>query len=107
MSVSVDVFTWPAVVLAPGQQLTFIHWIVDTFGHSMIDPEHWHLMSSVPDYAGARPDRPLAAASLEIVSQGATRDRVPEPGPTRIISIGLLRGETPISLTPLHFVRGW
>ena len=84
MSVSVDVFTWPAVVLAPGQQLTFIHWIVDTLGHSIIDPEHWHLMSSVPDYAGARPDRPLAAASLEIVSQGATRDRVPEPGPSNI-----------------------
>ena len=58
--------------------------IVDNNGHSMIDPEHWHLMSSVPDWAGVRPDRPVPAATVEIVSQGATRDRVLEPGPSNI-----------------------
>jgi hypothetical protein len=84
MSVSIDVYTWPAVVLAPGQQMTFIHWIVDQYGNSMIDTEHWHLMSSVPDYIDVRPDRPVPAASVEILTQGATRDRVPEPGPSNI-----------------------
>jgi hypothetical protein len=84
MAVSVDVYTWPAIVLAPGQQLTFIHWIVDQYGNSMIDPEHWHLMSSVPDYVDVRPDRPVPAASVEILSQGGTRDRVLEPGPSNI-----------------------
>src|SRR5215472_13834680 len=105
MSVSVDVFTWPAVVLAPGQQLTFIHWIVDTFGHSMIDPEHWHLMSSVPDYAV----RGLTGPWLQHPSRLCRRVQraIVFPSPARVISIGLLRGETPISLTPLHFVRGW
>lgn len=84
MSVSVDVFTWPAVVLAPGQQMTVIHWIKDKYGDSILNPEHWHLMSSAPDWVDARPDRPVPAASVEIVSQGATRDRVPEPGPSNI-----------------------
>jgi hypothetical protein len=49
MGVTVDVYTWAAVVLAPGQQLTFVHWIVDQYGNSIIDTEHWHSMSSVPD----------------------------------------------------------
>jgi hypothetical protein len=84
MSVTVDVYTWPTIVLAPGQQLSFVHWIVDQYGHSMIDTEHWHLMSSVPDYVDVRPDRPVAAASIEILTQGATRDRVQEPGPSNI-----------------------
>jgi hypothetical protein len=82
MGVTVDVYTWPAVVLAPGQQLTFIHWIVDEYGHSIIDNQHWHLMSSVPDHVDVRPDRPVPAASVDIVTQGATRERVPEPGPS-------------------------
>ena len=84
MSVGVDVYTWPAIVLAPGQQITVIHWIVDQYGNSRIDTEHWHLMSSVPDYVDVRPDRPVPAASVEIVSQGATRARVLEAGPSNI-----------------------
>jgi len=84
MSVAVDVYTWPAIVLAPGQQLTFIHWIVEQYGDSLINTEHWHWMSSVPDYVDVRPDRPVPAASVVILSQGATRDRVLEPGPSNI-----------------------
>jgi hypothetical protein len=81
MGVSVDVFTWPQIVLAPGAQVTFLHWIVDNNGSSLIDPDRWYWMSAVPNFAGARPDRPVPGASLQIVSQGAYRDRQPTAGP--------------------------
>jgi hypothetical protein len=95
MGVTVDVYTWPAVVLAPGQQLTFVNWIVDQNGHSVIDTEHWHSMSSVPDHVGVRPDRPVSAASVEIVTQGATREGVPEPGPSNVNWIATWRNPDP------------
>ena len=81
MGVTVDLYSWPEIVLAPGQDVTFVHWVVDNNGFSVIDPDRWCMMSAVPEFAGARPDRPLAAAAIEIVIQGATRDAVPEPGP--------------------------
>lgn len=84
MGVMVDVYSWPEIVLAPGQEVTFIHWVVDDNGHSLIDPERWYWMSAVPEFAGGRPDRPMPAASVEIVAQRPARDAVPEPGPNNI-----------------------
>jgi hypothetical protein len=43
MGVSVDVFTWPQIVLAPGAQVTFLHRIVDNNGNSLIDPDRWYM----------------------------------------------------------------
>jgi hypothetical protein len=42
MGVTVDVYTWPQVVLAPGAVVTLIHWVVDGNGHSLIDPDRWY-----------------------------------------------------------------
>jgi hypothetical protein len=80
MSVGIDVYSWPAVVLAPGQELTLEHWIVDRNGNSIIDPENWYTMSAVPDYTDVRPDRPLPGASIQIVAQGGTRAPADRPG---------------------------
>ena len=55
MGVTVDVYTWPEVVVAPGAEITLLHWIVDGNGHSMIEPGRWYWMSAVPEYAGVRP----------------------------------------------------
>ena len=79
MGVMVDVYTWPEVVVAPGAQVTLIHWVVDGNGSSLIDPDRWCWMSAVPEFAGARPDRPLAGATIQILAQRPVRDRVPEP----------------------------
>ena len=81
MGVEVDVYVWPEIVLAPGVEVTFLHWVVDANGSSVIDPDRWCWMSAVPEFAGARPDRPLAAASIEAAAQRPVRERVPEPGP--------------------------
>jgi hypothetical protein len=81
MGVTVDVYTWPQVVLAPGAVVTLIHWVVDGNGHSLIDPDRWYWMSAVPQFEGVRPDRPVPAATIEIVSQRPVRDRRIEPGP--------------------------
>ena len=80
MGVSVDVYTWPEVVVDATAQVTLIHWVVDANGSSLIDPDRWCWMSAVPEFAGARPDRPLASATIEIVSQRPVRDRRPTPG---------------------------
>jgi len=79
MGVMVDVYTWPEVVVAPGAQVTLIHWVVDGNGSSMIDPDRWCWMSAVPEFAGARPDRPLAGATIQALAQRAVRDRVSHP----------------------------
>jgi hypothetical protein len=80
MGVAVDVFTWPAVVVAPGAQVSLIHWIVDGNGSSMIDPDRWCWMSAVPEFADVRPDRPVPSATIEIVSQRPVRERKQTPG---------------------------
>ena len=81
MGVTVDVYTWPEVVVAPGAAITLLHWVVDGNGHSMIEPGRWYWMSAVPEYAGVRPDRPVPGATIEIVSQRPVRERRPSPGP--------------------------
>jgi hypothetical protein len=81
MGVMVEVYTWPQVVVAPGAEVTFIHWVVDGNGSSLIDPNRWYWMSAVPEYAGVRPDRPVPGATIEVVSQRAFRERKNTPGP--------------------------
>ena len=81
MGVSVEVHVWPEITLAPGQQVTLIHWVVDEFGHSLIEPDRWYWMSAVPDYGDVRPDRPVAGATVEAVAQRALRERTDRPGP--------------------------
>jgi hypothetical protein len=49
MGVTVDLYTWPQVVVAPGAEVTLLHWVVDGNGHSVIDPDRWYWMSAVPD----------------------------------------------------------
>lgn len=81
MGVTVDVYTWPEVVLAPGVDVTLLHWVVDGNGHSLIEPDRWYWMSAVPEYTDVRPDRPVPAATVEIVTQRPVRERRPSPGP--------------------------
>jgi hypothetical protein len=81
MGVLVDVYTWPEITLAPGAEVTFLHWIVDNDGISLIDPERWYWMSAVPEFADVKPDRPVPGASLQAVIQGAYRDPQPDTGP--------------------------
>lgn len=95
MGVSVDVYTWPQIAVAPGVEVTFVHWVVDGYGHSLIDPDHWCWMSAVPDYVGVRPDRPVPAASVEIVSQRPVRERRPEPGPSNTNWLATWRNPDP------------
>ena len=102
MGVMVDVWSWPEVVLAPGQEVTFVHWVVDGNGSSMIDPDRWYWMSAVPEFAGARPDRPLEAAAVEIVIQGATRGRVSEPGPNNTNWLVTWRNPNPDASVTFH-----
>jgi hypothetical protein len=94
MGVSVDVFTWPQIVLAPGAEVTFLHWIVDNNGESLIDPDRWYWMSAVPEFANVRPDRPVPGASLEIVIQGAYRDPLPTTGPNNTQWLATWRNAT-------------
>jgi hypothetical protein len=67
--------------VAPGAEVTLLHWVVDGNGHSVIDPDRWYWMSAVPEYAGVRPDRPVPGASIEILSQRPVRERTMSPGP--------------------------
>jgi hypothetical protein len=70
----VDVWVWPQLMLAPGVQVTFTHWVTDAAGNSLIDPDHWYWMSSVPDDdPDQRPDGPALATGVEITSQHAYR----------------------------------
>ena len=80
MGVEVDIIEWPQVIVAPGAQVDLIHWVVDNNGASLIDPDHWCWMSAVPEPAGARPDRPVPAATIEIAAQRPVRDRRDSPG---------------------------
>ncbi len=82
MGTSVEVYTFPPMALAPGQTVTAVHWVVDEHGHSLIEPGRWYWRSAVPDYGDVRPDRPVPAATVEIVSQRAVRDAVDRPGPS-------------------------
>ena len=75
MGVTVEVYTWPQVVVAPGAEVTLIHWVIDEHGSSLIDPNRWYWMSAVPEFTGVRPDRPVPGASIEIVSQRPIRER--------------------------------
>ena len=73
MADHVDVWEWPQLTLAQGANVTFDHWVNDAEG-SLIDPQHWYWMSSVPAYdPDQRPDRPASATGVEIVSQYAYR----------------------------------
>jgi hypothetical protein len=81
MGVTVDLYTWPQVVVAPGAEVTLLHWVVDGNGHSVIDPDRWYWMSAVPEYAGVRPDRPVPGASIQVLSQRPVRERTMSPGP--------------------------
>ena len=94
MGFSVDVFTWPEIVLSPNAEVTFLHWIVDSNGISLIDPERWYWMSGVPEFAGVRPDRPVPGASLQVVVQGAFRDPQPDTGPNNTQWLATWRNAT-------------
>jgi hypothetical protein len=80
MSANVEIYSWPAVVLAPGQELVLEHWVVNGSGSSVIDPGNWYMMTGVPDFTDVRPDRPVPGATVQVVSQGGTRARVDYPG---------------------------
>jgi hypothetical protein len=82
MGVSAEVHTWPQLTIAPGQQVTFVHWVVDEHGHSLIEPGRWYWMSAVPDYGDVRPDRPVPAATIEAVAQRPVREWRDHPGPS-------------------------
>jgi hypothetical protein len=77
MGVSVDVYVWPQIVLAPGQEVTFVHWVVDGIGSSLIDSDHWYWMSSVPELTDVRPDRPIPVADHMAESRPAQFSDVP------------------------------
>ena len=81
MGVNVDILTWSAVVVTQGTELELVHWVVGDDGNSLIDPDHWCWMSAVPEFAGARPDRPVPSATIEIVDQRPVRDRLDASGP--------------------------
>ena len=102
MAVSVDFYSWPEIVLAPGQEATFIHWVVNGNGSSLIEPDRWYWMSSVPELTDVRPDRPVPAASLEIVAQGPVRDRASEPGPSRTNWMATWRNTNPEASATFH-----
>ena len=80
MAASVNVYTWPQLALDAGATVTFVHSVVDGNGISIIDPDRWYWMSAVPDWGYNRPDRPVSAATVEIVSQWAHRDRQSSAG---------------------------
>ena len=104
MGVTVDVYTWPEVVLAPGVDVTLLHWVVDGNGHSLIEPDRWYWMSAVPEYTDVRPDRPVPAATVEIVPSVRSENVVPRPGlPT---PTGSRRGVTPAGRAQ-PFVHAW
>lgn len=80
MGVSVNVYTWPQIVLAPRAKVTFIHSLVDDDGVSMIEPHRWYWMSAVPEFVGVEADESVPAASVEIVAQRPFRDRQAKAG---------------------------
>ena len=84
MATGVNVYIRPQLALEPGATVTFVHSIVDGDGISVIDPDRWYWMSAVPDWGVNRPDRPVPAATVQIVSQWAHRDRQPEAGPNNL-----------------------
>ena len=81
MGVPVDVYTWPEIAIAGGEEVTLVHWVVNATGGSLIQPDRWYWMSGVPDYHDIRPDRPVSAAALEALVQGPVRERTQTPGP--------------------------
>lgn len=73
MQVSVELFTFPSVQLAPGAQVRFRHWLVDANGRSLFDPDRWFAMSGAPDLSDVRVDRPAAERAVELVAEGGHR----------------------------------
>jgi hypothetical protein len=84
MGSTADIFSWQEISLAPGQQITLIHWVVDQHGISLIEPDRWYWMSAVPEYGYNRPDRPVPGATVEVISQRPVRAPKRGPGPSNI-----------------------
>jgi len=70
----VDVAVWGQVVLAPGAQVTLIHYWTYDSGTSVFDPDHWYWMSAMPDYDPyQKPDRPVYQSAVEVAAQWGNR----------------------------------
>jgi hypothetical protein len=83
---TVDVWVWGQFAMAPGAELDWTFWIVDSNGNSVIDPEHWYWMSAVPDYdPDQHPDGPADATGVIFVEQGAFRPYQYPAGPNNTV----------------------
>ena len=82
MKVEVELFEWPAVSLAPGAEVRFVHYITDANG-SLIDAAHWYGMSAAPDTSDVRVDRPLSEKAVELTAEGGHRPRAERPEASR------------------------
>jgi hypothetical protein len=81
VGVGVDVWEWPQVVLAPDAEVVLVHSATWSDGTSAFDPDHWYWMNAVADFdPGVRPDRPVAAAAVEVTSQYGSRPKHRTPG---------------------------
>lgn len=85
MSVQVDVAMWPQVVLAPGAEVTLIHYWTFDDGTSVFDPDHWYWMSAIPDYDPyQKADRPVDPASVQALAQWGVQPGAPQAGPANL-----------------------
>lgn len=92
MGQQVDVWTWPQVAVQPGAEVTLVHSATLPDRGSAFDPDHWYWMSAVADFdPNVRPDRPVPAAAVEIVSQYASRPEHQSPGPNDTVWIATWR----------------
>jgi hypothetical protein len=95
MGQQVDVWTWPQVAVQPGAQVTLAHSAVLGDRGSAFDPDHWYWMSAVADFdPNVRPDRPVPAAAVEVVSQYGYRPEHQTPGPNDTVWIATWRNRT-------------
>ncbi|MBC5823526.1 MAG: hypothetical protein GIW99_07435 [Candidatus Eremiobacteraeota bacterium] len=81
MGQQVDVAVWGQVALAPGAEITLIHYWTFDNGTSVFDPDHWYWMSAMPDYDPyQRPDRPVHAVAVEATAQRGNQPGAAEAG---------------------------